>query len=135
MSYQKGERMAAKKRVRKISPANLEIMKIIWEKGPVTISDVVAAVNAKRKNRVRRTTVQVQMNRLEEYGWLKHTEEGRTFVYSAVVEKQKTRKEILEDIKIRVFGGSRTELVKCLIEDADVKPEEIRELRELLKNM
>ena len=127
--------MSAKKRMRKLSPANLEIMKVVWEKGEVTINDVASAINSKRKNRVRRTTVQVQMSRLEEYGWLKHTEEGRTYVYSAVVEKHKTRKEILEDIKNRVFGGSRAELVKCLIEDADVSPEEIRELRELLKNI
>lgn len=127
--------MSAKKRMRKLSPANLEIMKVVWEKGEVTINDVTSAINSKRKNRVRRTTVQVQMSRLEEYGWLKHTEEGRTYVYSAVVEKHKTRKEILEDIKNRVFGGSRAELVKCLIEDADVSPEEIRELRELLKNI
>ena len=41
----------------------------------------------------------------------------------------------IEDIKNRVFGGSRAELVKCLIEDADVTPKEIRELRELLKDM
>ena len=127
--------MATKKRNRKLSPANLEIMKIVWEKGEVTINDVVEAINAKRKNKVRRTTVQVQMNRLEDYGWLKHTEKGRTYIYSAVVQKQKTRREILEDIKNRVFGGSRAELVKCLIEDADVTPEEIKELRALLKNM
>ncbi len=119
----------------KISPANLEIMKVIWDKGDVTINDVVEAINARRKNNIRRTTVQVQMNRLEDYGWLKHTEMGRTYVYSAVVEKQKTRREILEDIKNRVFGGSRAELVKCLLEDTDVTPEEIRELRALLKNM
>jgi len=124
-----------KKRKRKLSPANLEIMKIVWEKGDVTVNDVVEAVNAKRKNKIRRTTVQVQMNRLEDYGWLKHTEKGRTYVYSAVVEKQKTRREILEDIKNRVFGGSRAELVKCLMEDAGITPEEIGELRELLKNM
>jgi BlaI family penicillinase repressor len=127
--------MTMKKRNRKLSPANLEIMKIVWEKGEVTINDVVEAVNAERKDKLRRTTVQVQMNRLEDYGWLKHTEKGRTYVYSAVVEKQKTRREILEDIKNRVFGGSRAELVKCLMEDADVTPEEIRELRELLKNI
>ena len=127
--------MTIKKRNRKLSPANLEIMKVVWEKSEVTINDVVDAINSKRKNKVRRTTVQVQMNRLEEYGWLKHTEEGRTYVYSAVVEKQKTRKEILEDIKNRVFGGSRAELVKCLIEDAEVTPEEISELRALLKNI
>ena len=119
----------------KLSPANLEIMKVVWEKGDVTINDVVEAINAKRKNKIRRTTVQVQMNRLEDYGWLKHTERGRTYVYAAVVEKHKTRRDILEDIKNRVFGGSRAELVKCLIEDADVTPEEIKELRALLKNM
>lgn len=124
-----------KKRNRKISPANLEIMKVVWEKGDVTVSQVMEAINAKRKNKIRRTTVQVQMNRLEDYGWLNHTEKGRAYVYSAAVERQKTRREILEDIKNRVFGGSRAELVKCLIEDADVTTEEIRELRELLKNM
>jgi len=118
---------------RNLSPANLEIMKIVWEKGEVSVSDVVQAINAKRKNKVRRTTVQVQMNRLEDYGWLKHREEGRTYIYSAVVEKQKTRREILEDIKNRVFGGSRAELVQCLLEDAEITPEEIRELRDLLK--
>ena len=125
--------MTIKKRNRKLSPANLEIMKVVWEMGNVPINDVVEAINAKRKNKVRRTTVQVQMNRLEDYGWLKHSKRGRTYVYSAVVEKHKTRMEILEDIKNRVFGGSRAELVKCLIEDADVKPEEIKELRTLLK--
>lgn len=127
--------MTIKKRDRKLSPANLEIMKIVWEKGDVTINDVVEAINAKRKNKIRRTTVQVQMNRLEDYGWLQHTEMGRTYVYGAVVEKQKTRREILEDIKNRVFGGSRAELVKCLIEDTDVTPEELKELRALLKKM
>lgn len=127
--------MTAKKQSRKLSPANFEIMKVVWAKGEVTINDVVEAINTKRKNKIRRTTVQVQMKRLEDYGWLKHTEMGRTYVYSAVVEKQKTRRDILEDIKNRVFGGSRAELVKCLMEDADVSPEEIRELRALLKNM
>jgi BlaI family penicillinase repressor len=127
--------MTIKKRERKLSPANLEIMKVVWEKGEVTINDVMEIINANRKNKIRRTTVQVQMNRLEDYGWLKHTESGRTFVYSAVVEKQKTRREILEDIKNRVFGGSRAELVKCLVEDNDVTPEEIDELRALLKDI
>jgi predicted transcriptional regulator len=123
----------ARKRTQKLSPANLEIMKVVWEKEEVTISDVVEAINARRSDKIRRTTVQVQMNRMESYGWLKHRKRGRAYVYFAVVEKQKTRREILNDIKNRVFGGSRAELVKCLIEDKEVTPEEIKELRELLK--
>ena len=126
--------MTRKIQRRKLSPANLEIMKVVWEKGEVTVNDVAEAVNAKRKRPVRRTTIQVQMNRLEDYGWLNHREEGRTFVYSAAAGKQKTRREILEDIKNRVFGGSRAELVKCLIEDENVNSEEIKELRALLKS-
>jgi len=70
----------AKKHVRKLSPANLEIMKIIWEKGEITVSSVVEAINAKRKDKLRRTTVQVQMGRLEEYGWLKHRAENTSLI-------------------------------------------------------
>jgi predicted transcriptional regulator len=125
----------AKIKTRKLSPANLEIMKIIWEKGVVTVNDVVKAINAKRKNKLRRTTIQVQMGRLEEYGWLNHRKEGRTYFYSAVTEKQKTRQDILNDIKNRVFSGSRAELVKCLLEDEKITTEEINELKALLKKI
>lgn len=125
----------AKKKLRKLSPANLEIMKIIWDKGEVKVNDVFEAINAKRKEKLRRTTIQVQMGRLEDYGWLTHRKKGRTYLYSAVAERQKTRQDILNDIKNRVFGGSRAELVKCLLEDEGITPEEIKELRALLKKI
>ena len=127
--------MRPKKQSRKLSPANLEIMKIIWEKVEVTVNEVFEAINAKRKDKLRRTTIQVQMGRLEEYGWLTHRKEGRTYFYSAVAEQQKTRQDILNDIKNRVFGGSHAELVKCLLEDKNIAPEEIDELRALLKQI
>jgi predicted transcriptional regulator len=121
-----------KNKAANLSPANFEIMKIVWEKGEVTINDVVDAINAKREDELRRTTIQVQMNRLEDYGWLKHRKEGRTFYYTAVKEKQKTRRDIVMDIKERVFSGSHTELVKCLVDSSDLKPKDIKELRQLL---
>jgi predicted transcriptional regulator len=127
-----GGQLMNKEKAVNLSPANFEIMKIVWEKGEVTINDVVEAINAKREDNLRRTTIQVQMNRLEEYGWLKHRQEGRTFYYTAVKEKQKTRREIVMDIKERVFSGSSRELVKCLFDSSDLKPGEIKELRQLL---
>ena len=124
--------MTEKKSVPALSPANLEVMKIIWEKGECTINEVFDVINSRRKEKLRRTTVQVQMNRLEEYGWLKHRKDGRTFYYSAVIKKQKTRRDIVNDLKNRVFDGSSTELVKCLFDNSKVTPQEIKELRELL---
>ena len=116
-----------------LSPANLEIMKVIWEKGEVTVNKVFDTINSRRGKKLRRTTIQVQMNRLESYGWLTHREEGRTFYYSAVRERQAAHKDILEDVKNRVFGGSRAELVRCLLKDEDVTAEEARELRRLIR--
>ncbi len=121
-----------KKQTRKLSPANFEIMKVIWRLGEASVNDVFEAVNSRRKDKVRRTTIQVQMNRLEEYGWLKHRELGRTHYFRAVRGRQKTERDIINDITNRLFGGSRMELVKSLIDESNLEPEEIEELRELL---
>jgi BlaI family penicillinase repressor len=121
-----------KKEIRKLSPANLEIMKVIWKLGEASVNDVFEAVNSHRKDKVRRTTIQVQVNRLEEYGWLKHREVGRTHYFRAVRGRQKAERDIINDLKNRLFGGSRMELVKSLIDESDLASEEIEELRELL---
>jgi len=121
-----------KKQIRKLSPANLEIMKVIWRLREASVNDVFEAVNSRKKDKVRRTTIQVQVNRLEEYGWLKHREVGRTHYFRAVRGRQKAERDIINDIKNRLFGGSRMELVKSLLDDSDLKPEEIQELRDIL---
>lgn len=121
-----------KKQIRKLSPANLEIMKVIWRLREASVNDVFEAVNSRKKDKVRRTTIQVQMNRLEEYGWLKHREVGRMHYFRAVRGRQKAERDIINDIKNRLFGGSRMELVKSLLDDSDLKPEEIQELRDIL---
>ena len=116
-----------------LSPANLEIMKVVWEQGEVTVTDVLEIINSRRKHGLRRTTIQVQMNRLEDYGWLAHREDSRTYYYSAVRERQAAHKDMLDDIKNRVCGGSRAELVRCLLEDEAVTPKEAAELRRLIQ--
>jgi predicted transcriptional regulator len=108
-------------------------MKVVWEKSEVTVNEVFKIINSRRRHKLRRTTIQVQMKRLEGYGWLTHREEGRSYYYSAIKERQTTSKDILDDIKNRVFGGSRAELVRCLLEDEDVTAEEARELRRLIQ--
>ncbi|MBU4494156.1 MAG: BlaI/MecI/CopY family transcriptional regulator [Acidobacteria bacterium] len=125
----------SRKKKNKLSPANLEIMKIVWDREKVTIGEVFEAINDGRATPVRRTTVQVQMNRLIEYGWLERRKSGRSFAYSTAAGRQKTRKEILEDINKRVFGGSRAEMVRCLLEDGQVSDEELKALRNLIHSL
>lgn len=121
-----------KKGPRKLSDANLEIMKLVWRKGEVTINDVLEAVNTGRKEKVKRATIQVQMRRLERYGWLSHRKENREFSYSPLKGEAEAKLSILHNIRDRVFGGSYAELVKCLFQAGRVPDEELQRIIEFL---
>lgn len=122
----------AKKNLQKLSDANLEIMKLAWRKGEVTINDVFDVVNAGRKDKVKRATVQVQMRRLERYGWLKHRKENREFYYSPLRDEAEAKVSILHNVRDRVFGGSYAELVKCLFAGGRVPEDELQRIVEFL---
>jgi predicted transcriptional regulator len=118
---------------RELSAANFEVMKVVWEKGEVTINDVLTALNSKREHKLKRASVQVQMNRLEKYGWLTHRVKRRIFYYRALQDQKNTLRDIVRDLKTRVFGGSARELVRCLFEDTKVSDDELERIANLLE--
>jgi predicted transcriptional regulator len=118
---------------RKLSDANLDIMKLAWRKGEATINEVLEAINAGRKKKLKRATIQVQMRRLEKYGWLKHRQVDREFYYAPLRGEDEARMNILRNVRDRVFGGSYAELVKCLFSGSPVPDEELKRIMEFLK--
>jgi BlaI family penicillinase repressor len=118
----------------KLSDANFEIMQIVWKKEEVTVLDVMHELNDQRENKLKRASVQVMMTRLEKYGWVTHREEGRTFYYRALREKKPTLRDIVSDLKERVFGGSERELVKCLFEESEISSAELDRIASLLES-
>jgi predicted transcriptional regulator len=122
------------KGLRELSAANFEVMKVVWEKGEVTINQVLDTINARRENELKRASVQVMMNRLEKYGWLTHRVEGKTFYYRALQGEKKTMRHIVHDLKTRVFGGSTKELAHYLFENANVSGDELERIAGLLES-
>jgi BlaI family transcriptional regulator, penicillinase repressor len=122
------------KRQSKLSDANYAIMKIIWEQGEASVNKIHEAVKQARGNTIKRESIQVQVKRLAKYGWLKRRKEGKTFFYSAVSEREEANREILNDVKDRVFGGSQADLVKCLFENTNITNGELARIRSLLKD-
>lgn len=116
----------------KLTDAELEIMKIVWENGEATINQVLESVNAQKPNNLKRTTIQVQMTRLEEKGWLTHREKARVFYYKATWGREKVSAEIAKDISRRVFAGSQAEMVKSLFQNTKVSRQEIKRIRKIL---
>ena len=116
----------------KLTPAEFEIMDSVWEAGELTVTEILNKVNAKNNRKLKRSTIQVQISRLEEKGWLTHRQEANRFIFRSTMRRQEASAAIALDIGERVFGGSCVELVKAFFSRSAVSPEEIRQLRELI---
>ena len=121
-----------KEKTSPLSAAQFDIMSVIWSQGEAAVTQVCKAINGGRKRKLRRTTIQVQMSRLEKKGWLTHRTEGRTFLYRALVSRDEALAFIARDVTNRIFGGSCADLVKALFKNQKISGEEIKRLRAVL---
>ncbi|WP_165223800.1 BlaI/MecI/CopY family transcriptional regulator [Aquisphaera insulae] len=113
-----------------LSPAQAEIMEIVWDRGEVSASDVREVLSAARP--VARNTVRTLLERMEEKGWLRHREEGRTFLYAAVQPRKTTIGRKVREVVDTVCGGSAEALVAALLDDRGLSAGELMRIREML---
>ena len=119
-----------------LSEENLDIMAVVWDAGRdgLSVNRVWAALDASRRKKVRRTTVQVQMRRLESYGWLSRRKSGREYVYAAQWGRDETVADLLRSLRRRLFGGSFSEMVRILLADGGLTEKDRRRIRALVRN-
>jgi BlaI family transcriptional regulator, penicillinase repressor len=114
-----------------LSPAQREIMEIVWERGEVTANEVRRVLSRTRK--VARNTVRTVLERMEDKGWLEHRAEGRTFLYTAARPRHDTIGQKVREIVETVCGGSPETLVTALLDYRGLRPDELKRIRQLLE--
>ena len=123
--------MARKRReLSPLSPAQREIMEIVWTRGDVSARDVRAILSRQRD--VARNTVRTLLERMEEKGWLRHREDGRTYLYSAIQPRQATVGQKVVEVLDTVCGGSPEALVTALLDYRGLTNSELRRIRAML---
>ena len=113
-----------------LTPAQGEIMEIIWERGEVSASEVRRVLARTRK--VARNTVRTLLERMEEKGWITHREDGRTFLYSAAQPRQVTIGQKVQQVVETVCGGSAEALVTALLDYRGLNSQELERIRQML---
>jgi BlaI family penicillinase repressor len=113
-----------------LSPAQREIMDIVWQRGEVTAHEVRRVLALTRN--VARNTVRTLLERMEDKGWLKHRAEGRTFLYTAARPRHDTIGQKVREIVETVCGGSPETLVAALLDYRGLRPDELKRIRQLL---
>src|SRR5271157_1279912 len=114
-----------------LSPAQKEIMEIIWEKGEVAAIEVRELLAGGRE--LARETVRTVLQRMEEKGWLKHRVVGRTFFYTAVVPRDATAGQKVIELIDTVCGGSPERLMTALLDYRGLSAEEAARIEALIK--
>jgi len=102
----------------------LQIMKIIWEKGQATVRDVYESL----QKRIAYTTVATMLNLLEEKEFLKHDVDGRTYIYKPLVAREEVSVGMLEELLDRLFDGSTEMLLNTLIKAKNLGKDDLERL-------
>ncbi len=120
----------ARPRHKNPTPAELEVLQIIWEHGPCTVREVMNLLEPKHPRAY--TSVMSLMNVMAEKGLLSQKPKGRAFVYSAKVSRNKAQSRMLGDLLNRAFDGSASALVAHLLRETEPGIEEMDEIRQAI---
>ena len=113
--------------------AELEILTVLWSRGPSTVRDVVEVI-AKRRP-VQYTTTLKLLQIMAEKRLVRRDEEERAHVYEASRPREWTQRQLAGDLLERAFGGSAAEMMVGALAARKASKKELAEIRRLLDQM
>ena len=117
------------KKLPAVSPAETEILRLVWQLNKATVQEVCDSLPAKRN--IAYATVQTLLRRLEKKGYLKHHIRGKAHVFFPSVKSEKVIKRSVNDFLDRLFGGDPVPLMQCLAEHGKIDTDDIEKLKQL----
>lgn len=115
----------------KPTPAELDLLQVLWPLGPATAKQVHEAMLAQRPD-VTYATVLRLMQVMHAKGLLSRDESERSHVYTAVHERDALQTSLLKDLMQRAFSGSAASLVVAALKSG-ISKKERAEIEKLLR--
>jgi predicted transcriptional regulator len=110
----------------------LEILKVLWSESPLPVRDVRARLSDQSGRSLSHSSVITMLNIMVRKGYLRRKRDGKAFLFSPKVEKNRVTGGMASDLLSRVFDGSASAMVLNMIETADLDADELAELRRLI---
>jgi BlaI family penicillinase repressor len=123
-------RLGTRSKGRVALPTNAEllILDALWDLGQGSVEDVV-----ERLPRANYKTVQSLLRIMENKGFVKHTTQGRAFVFTPRVSRDEVRRASARRVLDRNFHGSYAAMLMNLLDSNQVKEQELDELEALIQ--
>lgn len=115
-----------------LANAELAVMELLWEQTGLTARRIRETLYPDA-SKAQHGTVQRLLQRLEDKGFVTRDKSLPVHLFSAVFSREAYASGQLESLTAKLTGGSIAPLITHLIEQEKIKPEEIKRLREILK--
>lgn len=117
----------------KPTESELEILRVLWEKGPSTVREV-HEVLGQSKDAGYTTTLKL-MQIMHEKGLLDRDTSSKTHIYSAIVSQENTQRQLLDKMIDTVFNGSASQLVLQALGNHKSSKEELEKIKQYLNEI
>jgi len=115
----------------KPTEAELELLRVLWDKGPATVRELHDEVNLQRA--VGYTSVLKILQIMTEKGLVEREESNKAHIYRAAASQEETQNQLLRDLSERLFSGSATQLAMHALAMQPTSDAELDELRTLIE--
>jgi len=122
--------MPAPRDIPEISDAEWDVMKIVWDHGPLSSGEVVRRLADEKHWKPR--TVKTLLGRLVRKGAVAAEARDARFLYRANVAREALARREARSFLARVFDGAVAPALVHFIQDADLSQKQLRELKQIL---
>lgn len=120
------------RKVQMVTDRELEILKVLWQRGKASVRDVQEDLVA-ASGPVAYSTVQTLLNIMEEKkGLVRHVIEGRTFIYMPRKSPERTIRDLTRRFVDRVFDGALDRVLVALFDTKPPSQDELDRLRAMI---
>lgn len=110
--------------------AELEILTVLWSRGPSTVREVHEAVSARRPAQY--TTILKLLQIMDEKGLVRRDQKQRAHIYKPSQPREWTQRQLAGDLLQRAFSGSARNLVLGALTARKTSKEDLADLRRVL---
>lgn len=122
-----------KRIIASITPAELEVLKVLWEQSPLVADEIIKRMETEGSRHPR--TVKTLLNRLKKKHAISYEERDRRYHYSPTIDQKTFYRHETESFLSTFFNGQLSPMISFFSEQKNLSDDDIQELSRLIEKM
>jgi len=117
-----------------MSDAEREVLKVLWDHGPLAVRNVLARLTDQGQEWTRSTVITL-LQRLEKKGYVGSDKSRFAFVFRPLVSREDVMRSRMNDLAVELCDGDALPLVLAFAERHRFSPRELARFRQMIDEL